>query len=116
MEEEEEENVKYPFKPEIIQKNINKVLYGNNYWEKQANNFSNQIFLWRYMKARKDESDKKKRLIWNKNRNINDNFDVNYNNILINNRFIHRSISQKDSLLYKKSLHLSLLDFTTNNN
>ena len=113
--EEEEENIKFTFKPEIIQKNINKVLYINNFWEKRANNFSKKIFLWRYMKARKDESDKRKRLIWNKDKNSNYDLGKNKNNILQNNRFVHRSISQKDSLLYKKYLHFSLLDFKTNN-
>ena len=113
--EEEEENIKFTFKPEIIQKNINKVLYINNFWEKRANNFSKKIFLWRYMKARKDESDKRKRLIWNKDKNSNYDLGKNKNNILQNNRLFHRSISQKDSLLYKKYLHFSLLDFKTNN-
>ena len=113
--EEEEENIKFTFKPEIIQKNINKVLYINNFWEKRANNFSKKIFLWRYMKARKDESDKRKRLIWNKDKNSNYDLGKNKNNILQNNRLFHRAISQKDSLLYKKYLHFSLLDFKTNN-
>ena len=41
---EEVENMEsYPFKPEIKEKNINKVLYGKNYWEEQANNLSNKI-------------------------------------------------------------------------
>ena len=114
--EEKEESEKYPFMPTINQKDLNRVLYGNNYWEKKANNFSNKIFLWRYMKARKDESDKKKRLIWSidKNNDEDDNDNTNEKNINKNNKNIHRSISQKDSLLYKASLHFSLLDFKTN--
>lgn len=112
--EEIEESENFPFKPKIEQKNIYQILYGNNLWEKRANNFSNKVFLWRYMKARQDDSIKKKRQIWNLNK-TNDDYD-NYNeNLLINNnKIIHRSISQKDSLLYKKSLHLSLLEFKSN--
>ena len=115
--EEKQEFENYPFMPTIRQKNVNKVLYGNNYWEKIANNFSNRVFLWRYMKARKDESDKKKRLIWSMDKNNNDDYyDIqNDKNKINSNRNIHRSISQKDSLLYKQSLHFSLLDFKTNN-
>ena len=69
------------------------------------------------MKARKDESDKKKRLIWSMDKNNNDDYyDIqNDKNKINSNRNIHRSISQKDSLLYKQSLHFSLLDFKTNN-
>ena len=115
--EEKQESEKYPFMPTIRQTNINKVLYGNNYWKKKANNFSNQAFLWRYMKARKDESDRKKRLIWNMDKNNNDDYyDIeNDKNKINNNKNMHRSISQKDSLLYKQSLHFSLLDYKTNN-
>ena len=113
-----EENKLYSFRPKIEQKDINKVLYENNIWEKFSNNFSNKIFLWRYMKARKDELDKKKRLIWSMDKNnkkINDNENINDKGIITkNNKNIHRSISQKDSLLYKKTLHFSLLDFRTN--
>lgn len=102
---EDEENEKYPFKPVIEKKNVNQILYGNNLWEERANNFSNKIFLWRYSKARKDESIKRKRLFWI----IDKKGNINYN------KNIQRSISQKDSLLYQKSLHFSLLDFRTNN-
>ena len=115
-----EENKLYLFRPKIEQKDINKVLYGNNIWEKFSNNFSNKIFLWRYMKARKDELDKKKRLIWSMDKNNKKNSDdenINDKRIITNNnknKNIHRSISQKDSLLYKKTLHFSLLDFRTN--
>ena len=120
---EDEENEKYPFKPTIEQKNVNQILYGKNLWEKRANNFSNKIFLWRYLKARKDESDKRKRLIWSMDKNTKENDDTIDNNnninyiksgIINNNKNILRSISQKDSLLYQKSLHFSLLDFRTN--
>ena len=111
-----EEKRLYSFKPKIEKKDINKVLYENNMWEKLSNNFSNKIFLWRYMKARKDELDKKKKLMWSMDKNCNFDDDENINNkgIINNNKNIHRSISQKDSLLYKKTLHFSLLDFRTN--
>ena len=53
-------------------------------------------------------------------KNKKENDDTNGNNndkngIINNNKNIQRSISQKDSLLYQKSLHFSLLDFRTNN-
>ena len=72
------------------------------------------------MKARKDELDKKKRLIWSIDKNNKHNIiDENNNDkgIITNNNInkkINRSISQKDSLLYKKTLHFTLLDFRTN--
>ena len=118
---EDEENEKYPFKPTIEKKNVNQILYGNNVWEERANNFSNKIFIWRYLKARKDESIKRKRLIWSMDKTKNENCETNDNNnnskngIINYNKNIQRSISQKDSLLYQKSLHFSLLDFRTNN-
>ena len=72
-------------------------------------------FLWRYMKARKEESNKKKRLAWSMDKKDEEYFDnINYNNLSHNKR-VQRSISQKDSLLYKKSLHLSLMSFKTIN-
>lgn len=114
---EEEENEMTTFKPEITYKNLKKVLCGDSEWEKKANNYSNKYFLWRYMKARKDESDKKKRLIWSMDKNNNnDDYDYNMNDTYLlsnNNKIVHRSISQKDSLLYKKSLHNSLMSFQT---
>ena len=104
-----------------LKKNVNQILYGNNVWEERANNFSNKIFIWRYLKARKDESIKRKRLIWSMDKTKNENCETNDNNnnskngIINYNKNIQRSISQKDSLLYQKSLHFSLLDFRTNN-
>ena len=115
--EEVEKMESYPFKPEIKEKNLNRVLYGGNYWEEQANNLSNQIFLWRYMKARKNDSDKKKRLMWSINKNNDDYNKENINeNDLNKPKVIYRSISQKNSLLYKNSLHNILLSYKTNDN
>lgn len=109
---EEEENEMNTFKPEITYKNLKKVLCEDSEWEKKANNYSNKYFLWRYMKARKDESDKKKR--FKNNNNDDDDFNLNDTYLLSNNnKSVHRSISQKDSLLYKKSLHNSLMSFQT---
>lgn len=105
-----EENEKFVFRPQIEPKNVNKVLYGNNLWEKRANNFTNRLFLWRYMKARIQESDKKKRLIWSLDKSKNK--ELNREKRMINNnKCVNKSISQKDSLFYKQSLHSSLLDF-----
>lgn len=110
----EEENEKFVFRPQIEPKNVNKVLYANNLWEKRANNFANKLFLWRHMKARKEESDKKNRLIWSLDKSHNKEL-LNKGKIINNNKCAHRSISQKDySLFYKLSLHSSLLDFPTN--
>ena len=115
--EEVEKMESYPFKPEIKEKNLNRVLYKGNIWEEQANNLSNQIFLWRYMKARKDDSDKKKRLMWNIHKNNDDYNKENINeNDLNKPKVIYRSISQKNSLLYKNSLHSALLSYKTNDN
>ena len=119
---EDQKGEKFAFKPKIEQKNINKVLYEDSFWEKQANNFNNKLFLWRYMKARKNEADKKKRLIWSmvkreKNHKNKSNENINGKRIITNNKTVHRSISQKDSLIYyKKSLHFTLLNYKTNNN
>lgn len=111
----EEENEINTFKPDIKPKNLGRVLSQNNIWEKKANNISNGYFLWRYMKARKEESNKKKRLVWSMDKKDEEYFDnINYNN-LSHNKIVQRSISQKDSLLYKKSLHLSLMSFKANN-
>ena len=46
--------------------------------------------------------------------NDEEDYDENKNvNNPNNHKVVHRSISQKDSLLYKKSLHNSLMSFQT---
>ena len=103
-------NEEYPFQPEINHKNVGKILYGNNFWEELANNLSNEIFLRRYKNARKEENSKKKKLILNFY-NVNEsNEDFNK----IKNKKIHKSISQKNSLIYRQTLHNYLLEYETN--
>jgi hypothetical protein len=112
----EEENETNTFKPEIKPKNLEKVLSQNNVWERKANNISNKFFLMRYMKARKEESDKKKRLVWSMDKNEEElDININNDNDYSNNKIVQRSISQKDSLIYKRELHFSLMSFQTNN-
>ena len=108
-----ESNEEYPFHPEINRNNIRRILYGNNLWEELANNLSNEIFLRRYKKARQEENEKKKKLFWNFYY-INESMDNEGNNNKIKNKKIHKSISQKNSLIYKQTLHNYLLEYTTN--
>ena len=69
------------------------------------------LFLRRYKKARDEENIKNKNKIWNMKY-----YDNNANNeyIKYNNKNIHKSISQKDSLLYKQTLHNYLLEYESN--
>ena len=84
-------------------KNIEKVLYDDNFWRSKADNDSNRLFLLRYMKAREEEFDKKERLISPRYKNLKYNFSYPKHMI--------RSVSQKDSLLLKKNLHENLYSF-----
>ena len=73
---------------------------------------SNELFLRRYKKARDEENIKNKNKIWNikyYDNNANNEY-IKYNN----NKNIHKSISQKDSLLYKQTLHNYLLEYESN--
>lgn len=65
----------------------------------------------RYKKARQEENNKKKKLILNFY-NVNESNDEGNK---IKNKKIHKSISQKNSLIYRQTLHNYLLDFETNN-
>ena len=100
----------FPYKPNIQAKDLNRVLYGKNIWEKKANNFSNKMFLWRYTKAR------------NNKKNLSGKKDITRDVTKVKSRqnlqnhSMYRSISLKDSLLYKKSLHNSLMSFKSNDN
>ena len=68
------------------------------------------------MKARKEESDKKKRLVWSMDKKDEQIYtNINNDNDYSNNKIVQRSISQKDSLIYKRELHYSLMSFQTNN-
>ena len=91
-------NVVYSFHPDISNKNLNKVFYSKNYCKSQADNDSNKIFLSRLMKAREEEQYKKNCLL-NNNR-------IEYYG---NNKRLKKSLSQKDSLVYKNNLHNSIL-------
>ena len=105
-------NVEFPFQPEINHNNIGRILYGNNFWEELANNLSNEIFLRRYKKAREEEYQKRKKLNCNPyygNESINEE-----GNNKIKNKNIHKSISQKNSMIFKQTLHNYLLEYTTN--
>lgn len=105
------DKIDYSFKPEINHNNIEKILYGNNFWDDFSHNLSNELFLRRYKKARDEENIKNKNKIWNIKY-----YDNNANNeyIKYNNKNIHKSISQKDSLLYKQTLHNYLLEYESN--
>ena len=105
------DKIEYSFKPEINHNNIEKILYGNNFWDDFSHNLSNELFLRRYKKARDEENIKNKNKIWNIKY-----YDNNANNeyIKYNNKNIHKSISQKDSLLYKQTLHNYLLEYESN--
>ena len=102
-------NVVYSFQPDISNKNLNKVFYSSNFCKDHADNDSNKIFLSRLMKAR-EEQEYKKNFYKNK---TNKRF-----NCLGNNKVLKKSLSQKDSLLYKNNLHnyiLNLNCFPSNN-
>ena len=105
------DKIEYSFKPEINHNNIEKILYGNNFWDDFSHNLSNELFLRRYKKARDEKNIKNKNKIWNIKY-----YDNNANNeyIKYNNKNIHKSISQKDSLLYKQTLHNYLLEYESN--
>lgn len=105
------DKIEYSFKPEINHNNIERILYGNNFWDDFSHNLSNELFLRRYKKARDEENIKNKNKIWNMKY-----YDNNANNeyIKYNNKNIHKSISQKDSLLYKQTLHNYLLEYESN--
>ena len=89
-------NVVFSFRPDIPNKNLNRVFYSNNIYKEQANNDSNKLFLSRLMRAREEQQYIK-------------NFYKNKTNkklkCLCNNRVLKKSLSQKDSLLYKNDLH-----------
>ena len=106
------DKIEYSFKPEINHNNIEKILYGNNFWDDFSHNLSNELFLRRYKKARDEDNIKNKNKIWNikyYDNNANNEY-IKYNN----NKNIHKSISQKDSLLYKQTLHNYLLEYESN--
>jgi len=107
-------NIVYPFHPDISLKNLNRVFFSDNFCKAQADNDSNKIFLSRLMKAREQEEIKKNYFENYKNKNI---YKGNYK---IKN-ILKKSLSQKDSIRFKKNLHetllgLKCLEITENNN
>ena len=101
----------YPFQPDIRPKNIGRVLYGNNFWEDKANNLSNEIFLRRYKKAREEDNYKKSKKIFYYY-SVCENGNNEGNNK--SKKKIVKSISQKNSLIFRQTLHNYLLEFETN--
>lgn len=96
-------NDEFDFHPLIEDKNIEKVLYQNSFWQEKADNDSNKLFLLRYMKARE-----KYMFLHPENRKENyRTFHLKYNDTYPKKMI--RSISQKDSLVLKKYLHQNLL-------
>ena len=109
-----DDSEEFPFQPEIKHKNVGRVLYGNNFWEDKANNLSNEIFLRRYKKAREEDIYKKKKKVFYYY-SICENEKNNEDNYKNKSKKIVKSISQKNSLIYRQTLHNYLLDFETNN-
>ena len=95
-------NIVYPFHPDVTFKNLNHVFYSDNFCKEQADNDSNKIFLFRLMKAREEEEYKKNCL----ENNVNKKFEINWSCP----KKLKRSVSQKDSLLFRKNLHDTLLN------
>ena len=103
-------NVVYSFHPDISNKNLNKVFYSSNFCKDHADNDSNKIFLSRLMKAREEEQYKK---------NCFENRIGKRQEFFGFPKKLKKSLSQKDSLIYKNNLHKSILDlncFPSNNN
>ena len=95
-------NIVYSFQPDISYKNLNHVFFSNNYCKEQTSNDSNKIFLSRLVKAREQEEIKKN---W-----IENNLKDRTLNKMKYNKKLKKSLSQKDSLIYKKKLHQNLIN------
>ena len=94
-------NVVYSFQPEITNKNLNLVFFSSNFCKEQADNDSNKIFLSRQMKAREEEQ-YKKNCYENKLGKNRDMFGYH--------KRLKKSLSQKDSLLYRNNLHNTIIN------
>ena len=95
-------NIVYSFQPDISYKNLNHVFFSNNYCKEQTSNDSNKIFLSRLVKAREQEEIKKN---W-----LENNLKDRTSNKMKYNKKLKKSLSQKDSLIYKKKLHQNLIN------
>jgi hypothetical protein len=98
----QKDNEIYPFHPEVTYKNLNHVFYSDNFCKDQADNDSNKIFLFRLMKAREEEEYKKTIL----ENNVKPRLDKNWSFP----KKLKRSVSQKDSMIIKRTLHDTLLN------
>jgi len=92
----------FPFHPEISHKDLNKVFNCDNFFREQADNDSNKIFLFRLLKAREEEENRKNNIF---TRKYGDNFESPKKGKL------NREISQKDSVAIKKKLHKMLMSY-----
>ena len=99
-------NIMYSFRPNISCKNLNYVFFSDNYFKDQMNNDSNKIFISRLIKGRKEEN--KKFSYENSLRKNNTNNIINRN---YNYKKLKKSLSQKDSIIFQKKLHNTLLNF-----
>ena len=102
-------NIAYSFHPDISNKNLNHVFYSSNFCKEQADNDSNKIFLSRLMKAREEEQYKK---------NCYENRIGKNKELFGYHKRLKKSLSQKDSLLYRNNLHNTILNlkcFQSNN-
>ena len=99
-------NIMYSFRPNISCKNLNYVFFSDNYFKDQMNNDSNKIFISRLIKGRKEE---------NKKFNYENSLRKNNTNNIINRNYnykkLKKSLSQKDSIIFQKKLHNTLLNF-----
>ena len=94
-------NVVYSFQPEITNKNLNLVFFSSNFCKEQADNDSNKIFLSRLMKAREEEQYKK---------NCYENKIGKNKDMFGYHKRLKKSLSQKDSLLYRNNLHNTIIN------
>lgn len=101
------QNVTYSFQPSLNNNDLTKVFYSDNYCKEQADNDSNKIFLFRLMKAREEQKYKQQRL----QNCVSSNLRFNWNYP----QKIKRSISQKEGLFYKQTLHDALLNLKCQN-
>jgi hypothetical protein len=90
------------FHPNIINNNNYENILYSNIWNDHVNNYSNKLFLLRYMKAREEEYYKKELL--NSPINLKIRLKKNYS---YPRKFV-RTLSEKDSLAIKKKLHNTL--------
>ena len=94
-------NIQYSFHPDISFKNLNHVFFSDNYCKEQTDNDSNKFFLSRLIKAR-EQNETKKNYFENSTKKSIYKFDYK--------KRLKKSLSQKDSMLFRKELHKSLLD------